>query len=217
MENENLLGWDEGSGTYIIYTKLLSEKISQLTQLKSENKEHQQKIQDLEERLKSFEQKDILRLKQHGELEQSKKESEELVTSLKEKDSEISSLKKQIENLQTVRGIVDKFGTYKSLQKTLAVLVYIREQVEEFGSVRWIEVINNFKSYHWAKSTIEDHLRKLREEDIIVEKRAIKGEYMLNVEKLGEACDDFDNLVRCIIGTKLYGFAKESWMKKQRS
>ena len=116
-----------------------------------------------------------------------------------------------------VKGVVDKFGTYKSLQKTLAVLVYIREQVEEFGSVRWITVINNFKSYHWAKSTIEDHLRKLREEDIIVEKRAIKGEYMLNVEKLGEACDDFDNLVRCIIGTKLYDFAKESWMKKQRS
>lgn len=223
MMDQKFLEYDKQSKTFTVRTKLLSGKLLQLTQLHSKNKEHQQKIQDLEVQLKELEKKETFRIAQQENLEQSRTKSKRLSsqikglqTDLENKNSEISSLRKQVEDLQFVRGISDCYGTYRSLQKTLDMLYYIRDMVSRCGSVRWIEIVKHFKSYRWKETTVEYHLKKLREEGIIIDKRVgIKGEYVIDEEKLGKKCEDFDNLVKCIVGSRIYDLAKESWIKKQ--
>ena len=123
-----------------------------------------------------------------------------------EQEMRIKELEKQIEQLSFVRGINDKFGSYKSLKKNAEIVMFFLASSE--NKRRYVEVIDNFKGM-WGKSTIEKHLSDLTKKGIL-SRTHLPGEY----EVAYDMSRDMDMLVQYLIGSSLYNLAKKSWEKK---
>ena len=124
-----------------------------------------------------------------------------------EQEQRIKELEKQVKDLTHVRGIVDAFGSYKSLKKDAEIIQFFLRKENNFA--RWIEVVTYFTQYGWAKSTIESHLRNLKRKRILTD-GALPGEYKLH-EYLSK---DMDLLVQWLVESEIYDLAKKSWENK---
>ena len=123
-----------------------------------------------------------------------------------ENENRIKELEKQVKDLEFVRGLCDKFGSYKSLKKDAEMIYYFVKKEKHLA--RWIEIMRAFKQRGWAKSTIENHLHNLSKRYILV-KGDLPGEYKLNLD----ISADMDELAKWVLGD-IYEMAKRNWEKK---
>ena len=121
--------------------------------------------------------------------------------------NELEKLEDKVKNLVIVHGIVDKFGSYKSMQKNCELILFFLRK--ERHKARRIEVIRYFMNLGWKKSTIENHLCILSKNSILV-KGDLRGEYMLNKDQ----GLDMDVLARWILGSEIYEMVMHSWKNK---
>jgi len=119
-------------------------------------------------------------------------------------------LEEELKNLGLVRGIVDKFGSYKSLQKNCELILFF--QKKDRHRARRAEVIKYFMDKGWKKSTIENHIRTLSKNNILI-KGDLPGEYILNKDQ----GLDMDILTKWILGSEIYEMVKHSWKNKEFS
>jgi len=196
-----------------IKTEAILSCIDSYFQIKDKYDVARIKINKLQEQLKDFESKDLkisLLKEKNIALEQEVQEFKNLNQNLQDEITEhmkrLNQQKEQIVQLSTIRGISEKFGTYKSLQKTIEMFLFI---YRKRNSVRWLEIIKHFQYNGWAKSTILYHLNTLRKCNIIMTTKDRKGEYYLN--QWEDFMKDIDHLFELLVGKELYDLAKESW------
>ena len=101
----------------------------------------------------------------------------EFQVKIKDQDQYIIQFQKNIDDISLVKVVCDKFGSYRSLQKTREVVMLF---LDKKGPLRWIEIQRYFKSFGWSQSAIEFHLIRLKELNIIKLNNHMRGEYMLN-------------------------------------
>jgi hypothetical protein len=122
-------------------------------------------------------------------------------------ESKIKELEKKVEELSFIHGISDKFGTYQSLCKDAEIIMFFLANTGH--KRRYIELIDNFTSKGWSRSTTEVHLHKLTKYGILKRTR-LPGEYEIEYNM----SRDMDMLVHYLIGDSLYRLAKKSWEKE---
>ena len=122
-------------------------------------------------------------------------------------EDRIKDLEKQVEKLSFVRGISDKYGSYKSLQKDAEIIMFFLANTGH--KRRYIELINEFQYKGWAKSTIEKHLSNLTKKGVL-NRTSLPGEY----EVADNLSNDMDLLVQHLVGDSIYKLARKSWEKK---
>ena len=132
---------------------------------------------------------------------------ENLAQKIQDMENKNIRLEDEVKNLGIVHGIVDKFGSYKSLQKNCELILFFLRK--DRHKARWIEVIKYFMNKGWTKSTIENHLRILSKNNILI-KGDLPGEYMLNKDQTFS----MDILARWILGSEVYELVKNSWKSK---
>jgi hypothetical protein len=122
-------------------------------------------------------------------------------------ETRIKELEKKVKELSFIHGISDKFGTYHSLQKDAEIIMFFLANTGY--KRRYIELIDNFTSKGWGRSTIETHLHKLTKHGIL-KRTNLPGEYSVDFD----LSRDMDMLVHYLIGDSLYRLAKKSWENK---
>lgn len=221
VDNENyfqsLLNYDFFSSTeqgydLVINTTKIFEKLSEIKYWQQKYENEKQRTQVLENRIKDLELKDGNSSKQILEIEQLKKKQTELISANEELKKDIEEQKelnekhqKQINELISVRGIVDKFGTYKSLMKDFEIVNYFRKKPKG-TSIRWKELDEYFKSLGWPQSTIIFHLNRLHNLGVIKYQHGFKGEYILDLSstEYNGFLSDIYILIKYILGEELY-------------
>lgn len=125
----------------------------------------------------------------------------ELVDKLK-----IQDLEKKVEELSYIHGICDAFGSYQALNKDAQIIMFFL--ATEDRTKRYIEIVDKFTARGWGVSTIENHLRHLKEKGILT-KGDLPGEYRLEYDM----AEDVDTLLHYLLGD-LYRLGKTSWGSK---
>lgn len=206
-----------------INVKIILDKFSEIQKWKTTFQNEEQKVQELQNKLKDFESqgkkvsimdKDIERL--NKEKNNFSSLNEKLQSDIKKREEQIQELEKQVTDLSFIRGICDRFGTYRSLMKDVEIINYFRRNTEG-KSIRWKQLDQYFKRQRWAESTVINHLKRLHGYGILKGREGFKGEYSLNLDssEYNDFTSDMDKLIEIIMGRELYDLAKENWNEKE--
>ncbi len=198
----------------IIYAAKIIHKFVENNQQRLRYQNEKQKVQELESQVKNASKLGL-------EIEQLKKQQTELLSLNNTLQIDIKVQKdlnekhqKQISELNSVRGVVDKFGTYKSLMKDIKIVNYFRKKPEN-SSIRWKELDKYFTQYGWSRPTLLYHLRKLIDLDILKYRQGVRGEYFLNLEssEYNGFLSNVDIIIKFILGEEIYHLLKEERRK----
>ena len=174
--------------------------------LKKQIQEKDEKISSLQDKIKGFE-SEIQSLQDKNDiLDNTTQELENNIKSLKgERDKLLKDLQKQ----EDIKTIFNRWGTYQSLQKDVALVRFFMSRPNT--DVRQKTIIEIFKE-RMDKTTVRKHLYGLVEKGILQEPE-FKGTYRFNFYK----CDmshDMDRLAQSILGYELFEMAMEHHNKK---
>lgn len=113
-----------------------------------------------------------------------------------------------------IKDIFNKYGTYQSLQKDVAIIRYFVERPEI--KVRQKTVIKHFEN-KMSPKTVREHLYKLVNKGILIEDPEYKGTYIFSFSNFKGFAVDMDKLFKAIFGEDLYKIAGQIWEKKHQS
>ena len=163
---------------------------AEINKLKSECKKHLDQVQEFSGKIKILE-------KDNQDIQ---KESQELQASNKE-------LSKSTEGHDDIKEIFNKWGTYQSLQKDIAIIKFFMEKPDQ--EIRQKTIIDRFR--YMDKTTVRLHLYKLVKKGILEEPH-FKGSYQLN--SLQGIATDVDRIARLILGENLYEMAVDQYQQE---
>jgi len=204
-----------------INAKVIMRIFSEIKHWKAECQNEKGKVLELQNRLNSWESQGEKSSKLGLELEQLKQQQTELISlnDTLQKDIKVQKdlnekHQKQISELNSVRGVVDTFGTYKSLMKDIKIINYFRKKPEN-SSIRWKKLDSYFTQYGWSRSTLLIHLRRLIDMDILKYRQGIRGEYFLNLDssEYNGFFSDVDMIIKFILGEEIYDLFKKERRK----
>ncbi len=112
-----------------------------------------------------------------------------------------------------IKDSFNKYGSYQSLQKDVAIIRYFMERPEE--KVRQKTVIKHFKN-GMSPKTVREHLYKLVKKEILFGDPEYKGTYIFNFDSFQDFLVDMDKLFKAIFGEDLYIIAGQIWEKKHQ-
>jgi len=112
-----------------------------------------------------------------------------------------------------IRDIFNKWGTYQSLQKDVALVRYFMGRPDT--KVRQKTVIKHFKNVMSPK-TVREHLYKLVKKEILYEDLEYKGTYIFSFSNFKGFAVDMEKLFKAIFGEDLYKIAFQIWKKKHQ-
>ena len=169
---------------------------SEINKLKSQGDKQRSQIQELNNKIKTLEK----------DKQDIQKESQELQASNKE-------LSKSTEAYEDIREIFNKWGTYQSLQKDIAIVKLFMEKPDQ--EIRQKTIIDRFR--RMDKTTVRLHLYKLVRKGILKEPQ-FKGSYQLNTnddtDGLQGIAPDVDRIAGLILGENLYEMAVDQHRQK---
>ena len=176
------------------YQDQIEQYKSEINKLKSQEKQQSNQIQELNKKIKN--------LKDNNQVLQNEKQ--DLLASNKE-------FQESVEKHEDIKDIFNKWGTYQSLQKDVAIVKYFMERPRE--SIRQKTVIEYFKNY-MDKTTVREHLYKLVRKDILSEPE-FKGTYSFNYPRYhSDMAIDMDRVAEIILGEDLYKMAVDQYKQK---
>jgi DNA repair ATPase RecN len=210
--DKNFFSSTEHKYYLVVNTTRIFEKFSEIKSWQQKYENEKQRTHELENIIYDLKSIDENSSKLVLEIEQLKNKqtdlislNEELKKAVKEKEELNEKLQKHINELISVKGIVDKFGTYKSLMKDFEIVNYFLKKPKG-TSIRWKELDEYFKSLGWPKSTILCHLKRLHDLGLLKYQHGFKGEYILDLSstEYNGFLSDIDILIKFILGEDLY-------------
>ena len=134
---------------------------------------------------------------------------QELQSNIKTLQGEHDRLSKDMQKQEDIKTIFNKWGTYLSLQKDVALVRFFMDRPDT--DVRQKKVIETFKNV-MDKTTVRKHLYGLVEKGILQEPD-FKGTYRFNSFSF-DMSRDMDRLAQLILGYELFKMAMENHNKK---
>jgi len=217
--NNDFFSSTENGHNLIINTKNILKKLSETKYWIQKYENEKLRTQEFHNRIKDLESKDEKFSIQNLEIEQLKKKQKELISlnndlkkTIKEQEELNEKLKKRITGLISVRGAVDKFGTYKSLSKDIKILKYFMNNPNK--NIRQKTLIKHFNK--WSNKTVIRHLKKLVKNNLLRESDNFKGTYYFNPEYIKDTKLDMELIARSILGDEIFELAIISYIKKEK-
>ena len=174
--------------------------------LKKQIQEKDQEISSLQGKIKDFE----------LEIQSLQDKNDTLNNTIQELQSNIESLQgerdelsKDIQGQEDIKTIFNKWGTYQSLQKDVALIRFFMDRSDT--DVRQKKVIEWFRN-SMDKTTVRKHLYGLVKKKILQEPD-FKGTYRFNSSSF-DMSRDMDRLAQLILGYELFEMAMENHNKK---
>jgi len=183
---EQLANTPEKSKSFSQYKDQVDKYKSEINKLKSQEEKYLSQIQGFNDKIKSLE-------KDNQDIQ---KESQELQASNKE-------LSKSTEDHEDIKEIFNKWGTYQSLQKDIAIVQFFMDRPDE--KIRQLTVIKAFK-HVMDHTTCRLHLYGLVKKGVLVEPE-FKGTYVFHPHGFDEMAVDMDRIANLILGKNLYEMA----------
>ena len=112
-----------------------------------------------------------------------------------------------------IKDIFNKWGTYQSLQKDVALVRYFMKRPGE--KIRQKTVIKHFEN-EMVPKTVRAHLYKLVKKGILIEDPEYKGTYIFSDSGFKDFAVDMDKLFKAIFGEDLYDIAVQIWKEKHQ-
>lgn len=107
-----------------------------------------------------------------------------------------------------IKEIFNKWGTYQSLQKDVAIVQYFMERVDQ--KIRQKTVVEHFK-YMMTPKTCREHLYRLCKKSILKEDEDFAGTYVFPSRPIRGSdyslVDDMNKLIQAIVGKDIYDMA----------
>lgn len=201
----------------------LQSKIKSLSeenkQLKNQLLQKETTIADLEgqltgstdkhkERLKSL-QKDIKNLTEENKrLSDSLKNQDKLINENKRLSKDLEEKSKIVDDKLTIQEIFNRWGTFQSLQKDMAIIRYFMDRTNE--TIRQKTICEYFKSIMSVK-TCREHLYKLVDKKILLESYEFKGSYIFRDSGFSNISFNALSLIEKLMGPDILGFAEQQW------
>ena len=175
---------------------------------------------ELQNKIKDLELKNEKISIQNLEIEQLKKKQNQLISlndnlkkSIKEQEGLNEELKKRITEFNNIKGVIGKFGTYKSLSKDIEILEFIMKNPIE--KIRQKTLIQHFNK--WSDKTVIRHLKKLVKNNLFIESDEFKGTYYLNPECIKDTKFDMELIARYILGDKIFELSISNYIEKEKN
>ena len=191
----------------------LEKNINDSTELNTKNWDLKKQIQEkdketssLQDKIKGFE----------SEIQSLQDKNDTLNNTIQELQSNIESLQgerdglsKDIQGQEDIKTIFNRWGTYQSLQKDVALIRFFMDRSDT--DVRQKKVIECFRN-SMDKTTVRKHLYGLVKKKILQEPD-FKGTYRFNSSSF-DMSRDMDRLAQLILGYELFEMAVEHHNKK---
>ena len=174
--------------------------------LKKQIQEKDEEISGLQDKIKDFELKTQSLQDKNDTLNNTIQELQSNIESLKAGHDELS---KNLQKEEDIKTIFNKWGTYQSLQKDVALIRFFMSRPDT--DVRQKTVIEWFRN-SMDKTTARKHLYGLVEKEILQEPD-FKGTYRFN-SSYHDMSRDMDRLAELILGDGLFELAVQHRNKK---
>ncbi|MCK5260866.1 MAG: hypothetical protein KAJ44_01655 [Thermoplasmatales archaeon] len=185
------------------YQGQLDQYKSEISKLKVQGDKQLSQIQELTKQIQGLKNDNQVLQKNNQGLKNDKK-------SLQASNKKLS---KSTGEHEDIKDIFNRWGTYQSLQKDIAIIKLFMEKPNQ--EIRQKTIIERFM--YMDKTTVRLHLYKLVRKGILKEPQ-FKGSYQLNTDNdddsLQGIATDVDRIARLILGEKLYEMAVSQHQQK---